>query len=142
LTNKAAGDKALDIYDNIDADDVEVSIDGKTVKATVSINKDEEMTIALKDSLELAAKEQVQIIVSAKFNSDFEDYGTYVQLAMDKASDISATDKNNARITVNLAGATGKWVKYTINGGQVKLTNTKLGNVDAALNSTDVLVAE
>jgi hypothetical protein len=121
---------------------VEVSIDGKTVKASVSINKDEEMTISLKDSLELAAKEQVQIVISTKFNSDFEDYGNTIILEMAKTSDISATDKNNARITVDLAGATGKWNEYTIKGGQVKITNTKLGNVDAALNSTDILIAE
>jgi len=142
LTNLDTSNKALDIYDNIDSADVEVSIDGKAVKANVSINKDEEMTISLKDSLELAAKEQVQIVVSAKFNSDFEDYGSTIILGMAKSSDISATDKNNARITIDLSGATGKWIKYTINGWQVKLTNTKLGNVEAALNSTDILIAE
>jgi hypothetical protein len=100
------------------------------------------MSISFKDPLELAAREQVQIVVSAKFNSDFEDYGHTIILEIAKSSDVSATDKNNARITVDLAGATGKWIVYTINGGQVKITNTKLGNVDAALNSTDILIAE
>jgi hypothetical protein len=31
---------------------------------------------------------------------------------------------------------------YTFKGGKVKLTNTKLGNVEAAYNSTDVVIAE
>ena len=131
----------LDIYDTVDASDVEVTVDGKTVKADVKINKDEEMTISLKETLELSAKQQVQVVVYTKFNSDFEDYGSTVILEVAKASDLSATDKNNARITVSWYGSEGKWVKYTINGGQVKITNTKLGNVDAALNSTDILIA-
>ena len=137
LTNTGS----LDIYDTVDASDVEVTVDGKTVKADVKINKDQEMTISLKDSLELSAKQQVQVVVYTKFNSDFEDYGSTVILEIAKSSDLSATDKNNARITVSWYGSEGKWVKYTINGGQVKITNTKLGNVDAALNSTDILIA-
>ena len=137
-TNPSIGTR-LDIYDNIDADDVEVTIDGKTVKANVSINKDEEMTVSLKDSLEIAAKAQVEVIIEASLNSDFEDYGRFVKLAIAKSSDISATDKNNARITVDTTSA--KWVEYQINGGQVKITNNKLGNVEASINSTDILIA-
>ena len=135
LTNSGS----LDIYDNIDAEDVEVSIDGKTVKANISINKSEEMSISLKESLEIAAKAQVEVIVSASFNDDFEDYGNTVMLKIEKPSDLSATDKNNARITVNTASA--KWVEYVINGGKVRITTTKLGNVDASINSTDILIA-
>ena len=135
LTNSGS----LDIYDNIDAEDVEVSIDGKAVKANISINKSEEMSISLKESLEIAAKAQVEVIVSASFNDDFEDYGNTVMLKIEKPSDLSATDKNNARITVNTASA--KWVEYVINGGKVRITTTKLGNVDASINSTDVLLA-
>ena len=101
LTNSGS----LDIYDNIDAEDVEVSIDGKAVKANISINKSEEMSISLKESLEIAAKAQVEVIVSASFNDDFEDYGNTVMLKIEKPSDLSATDKNNARITVNTASA-------------------------------------
>jgi len=97
------------------------------------------MTVSLKDSLEIAAKQQVEVIVSAKFNNDFEDYGSTVILRIASASDLSATDKNNARITVDTASA--KWVEYTINGGEIKITNTKLGNVEAAINSTDILIA-
>jgi hypothetical protein len=134
LTNSGT----LDIYDNIDADDVEVTIDGKVAKATVSINKDEEMTVSLKDSIEIAAKQQVEVIVSAKFNSDFEDYGNTILLKVASSSDLSATDKNNARITVDAAT---NFVEYTINGGEIKITNTKLGNVEAAINSTDILIA-
>ena len=135
LTNSGS----LDIYDNIDAEDVEVSIDGKAVKANISINKSEEMSISLKESLEIAAKAQVEVIVSASFNDDFEDYGNTVMLKIEKPSDLSATDKNNARITVNTASA--KWVEYVINGGKVRITTTKLGNVDASINSTDILIA-
>jgi hypothetical protein len=97
------------------------------------------MSISLKESLEIAAKAQVEVIVSASFNDDFEDYGNTVMLKIEKPSDLSATDKNNARITVNTASA--KWVEYVINGGKVRITTTKLGNVDASINSTDILIA-
>ena len=135
LTNSGS----LDIYDNIDSEDVEVSVDGKTVKANISIDKSEEMSVSLKEDLEIAAKAQVEVIVYASFNDDFEDYGTTIKLQIEKPSDLSATDKNNARITVNTASA--KWVEYVINGGKVRITTTKLGNVDASINSTDVLLA-
>jgi hypothetical protein len=97
------------------------------------------MSVSLKEDLEIAAKAQVEVIVYASFNDDFEDYGTTIKLQIEKPSDLSATDKNNARITVNTASA--KWVEYVINGGKVRITTTKLGNVDASINSTDVLLA-
>ena len=97
------------------------------------------MSVSLKEDIEIAAKAQVEVIVNASFNDDFEDYGNTIMLKIEKASDLSATDKNNARITVNTASA--KWVEYVINGGKVRITTTKLGNVDASINSTDVLIA-
>jgi hypothetical protein len=121
-------------------DDVEVSIDGKDVKASVSINKDQEMTVSLKETLEISAKAQAEVIISTKFNSDLENYGRTIYLKIAKTSDVSATDKNNARITVDNT-TSAKWVEYTINGGEVKITNTKLGNVEASINSTDILIA-
>jgi hypothetical protein len=33
-------------------------------------------------------------------------------------------------------------LKYKFNGGKVKFTNNKLGNVDASINSNDVLIAD
>ena len=97
------------------------------------------MSVSLKEDVEIAAKSQVEVIISASLNDDFEDYGKTIQLVVKKASDLSATDKNNARITVKTD--TAKWVEYKINGGKVRITSTKLGAVDASINSTDVLIA-
>jgi hypothetical protein len=98
------------------------------------------MTVSLKETLEISAKAQAEVIISTKFNSDLENYGRTIYLKIAKTSDVSAIDKNNARITVDNT-TSAKWVEYTINGGEVKITNTKLGNVEASINSTDILIA-
>jgi len=142
LTNKAIDgdeDVLMDTYDFLDVDSIEVSVAGKTVKANASINKDEELTISFKSDVELSAKENVEFIVSAELNDDFDEYGEYIHFTL-WTTDVSATDKNNARITVTVGNA--DFLKYKFNGGKVKFTNNKLGNVDASINSNDVLIAD
>jgi archaellum component FlaG (FlaF/FlaG flagellin family) len=129
----------MDIYDNFDADSIEVTVDGDVVKANADITKKEELTISFKNPVEISAKQKVEVIVTTKLNSDFEDYGKTVQLVLKNESDLSANDKNNARVTVD---KNTNFVKYIINGGKVKISSTKLGNIEAAINSTDVKLAE
>jgi hypothetical protein len=105
-------DANMDIYDNFDVASIEVSIDGKTQKATADLTKKEELTISFKNPVEIAAKQKVEVIVSTKFNSDFEDYGKKIRLIVKNESDLSATDKNNARVTVD---KNTNFVTYTIN---------------------------
>ena len=128
---------SLDTYDFLDVDSVEVSVAGKTVKATASINKDEELTISFKNEVELASKENAEFVVTTKLNSDFDEYGKFIQF---KVNSITANDKNNARITISTANA--DWLKYTFNGGKLKFTSNKLGKVEASINSTDILIAD
>jgi len=136
LTNKNNG--TLDTHDFLDIDSVKVSVAGETVKATASINKDQELTLSLKNDVEILAKQNVEIIVSAGLNSDFDEYGKTIQF---KVKSITATDKNNARITPEGAD-TADYLVYTFNGGKLKFTNNKLGKVEASINSTDILIAD
>ena len=141
LTN--SGGVSLDKY----AKDIEVTVAGEEEKVTWSVNKDDELVIAFKDKVEIEAKANAEFVVKASFSDDFDEYNKSIQLYLDEASDFSATDsKTESRVTVDKAvlwsaNAT-KWPVYKIAGGKVKLTNTKLGNVDASQNSTDVVVAE
>jgi hypothetical protein len=129
----------MDIYDNFDVDSIEVTVDGEAVKANADLTKKEELTISFKNSIEIAAKQKVEVVVTTKLNSDFEDYGKKIKLIVKNESDLSATDKNNARVTVD---NNTNFVRYIINGGKVKISSTKLGNIEAAINSTDVKLAE
>jgi hypothetical protein len=72
----------MDTYDFLDVDSIEVSVAGKTVKANASINKDEELTISFKSDVELSAKENVEFIVSAELNDDFDEYGEYIHFTL------------------------------------------------------------
>ena len=127
----------LNTYDFLDIDSVKVTVAGKTVKATASIDKSEELTVSFKEDVEIAAKQNVEFIITSALNSDFDKYGSTIKFNM---TNISATDKNNARITIN-PGAT-KFVEYKFLGGKVKFTNNKLGNVESAINSDNVLIAD
>ena len=127
----------LKIYDYFD--EIEVLVAGEAVKATTNVNKDEELTVSFKNAVEIAAKASTEFVVNVTLNDEFDEYGKNVVLSLKNVSDLSATDKNNARITVDKSAA--NWLTYTFLGGKVRLTNTKLGNVEAAVNSTDILIA-
>ncbi|MBO7505392.1 hypothetical protein J6T66_04640 [bacterium] len=99
LTNEESEDAdeddvLMDVYDFLDAGEVEVTVAGKSVKATTSLNKEEELAISFKNPVEIAAKANVEFVVTAKLNSDFDEYGEYIHFVIAKSSDISATDKN------------------------------------------------
>ena len=146
LTNEESEDAdeddvLMDVYDFLDAGEVEVTVAGKSVKATTSLNKEEELAISFKNPVEIAAKANVEFVVTAKLNSDFDEYGEYIHFVIAKSSDISATDKNWARITVAWYNS-ANYLRYYFLGGKVKLTNNKLGNIDASINSTDIQIAD
>jgi hypothetical protein len=105
----------------LDIDSVEVSVAGETVKANATINKDEELVVTFKKDVEISAKSSVEFVVSAGLNDDFDEYGKQIKFEM---TSISATDKNNARITIDTAGV--NFVTYTFNGGKIKFTSNKL----------------
>ena len=132
----ASAPERLDISKFLDK--VSVKVDGKDAKATYKINK-KELTISLSSDVELAARQTLEVVVYASLDEDFDEYGTAIHFAMASAW-LSASDKNDARITVDVDGAA--FMSYIFKWGKVKFTSTKLGNVDAALGSVDVKIAE
>ena len=119
-------------------DKITVKVDWKEVKATASTDKKGELSVSFKDEIELSAKQSVEVVVLASLSDDFDEYGKAIHFSM-TSSGLSASDKNDARITVAVSAV---FMQYIFNGGKVKLTNNKLGNVDSALNSVDVKIAE
>ena len=135
LTNNAT--KKVDLEKNLDK--VEVIANGEKVSAKYSVNKDDQLVITLSNEYELAAKKAVSFVVNASL-TDFEDYGYGVKFEL-AANDLKAIEKKTeTRVTVDADDA--EWAEHTFRGGKIKLTNTKLGNVDAAAGSVSVVVAE
>ena len=97
------------------------------------------MVISFND-VEIAAKKKAEFIVSMSFNDDFDSYGKKLQYTLKKDEDFNAIDsKTESRVK---PARPDSWPTYTFNGGKVKLTNTKVGAVDAAYGSEDVKIAE
>ena len=136
LTN--VGD--LDLSDFLD--EVEVLANGTAVKwVKASMNKEDQLVVSFND-YELAAKESVTFSVNVSFE-DFDDYGTTVKLWLADSTDFSAVEKKTgARISFEEMPAVGVWAAHKFNGSKIRLENTKLGNVESAAGSTDIVVAE
>jgi hypothetical protein len=84
--------------------DVEVTLDGKAIKAKYSVNRDQELTISF-DETELAAKKNAIFVVSASFSEDFDDYSksTFYGIA---DGDFNAVEKKTgARVKLSAAMA-------------------------------------
>ena len=121
-------------------DKVVVKADGKDLKAKYNVNRDKQLVVSF-DNVEVAAKKNVEFTVEMSFNSDFEDYGKTIQYAIAKTTDFNAVDaKTESRVKPDLSGIT--WPVYNFLGGKVKLSNVKVGNVDAAYGAVDIKVAE
>jgi hypothetical protein len=74
-------------------------------------------------------------VLSASFK-DFDDYGESVQYYVDEDADFNAVEKKNGtRVEITNAAKKENVTTYTFNGGKIKLSNKKLGNVDAAQGS-------
>ena len=106
-----------------------------------NVNKSKELVISF-DDVEVAAKKNVTFIVSISFTDDFDDYGRWIQYAIEKDSNFNAVEKKTgARLTVALP-ALNAWVGHQFNGSKIRLTNVKTSNVEAAAGSEWVVVAE
>ena len=148
LKNKIEYDEYLE--------DVNVTVAGKEVKSSWSVNKDDELVINLSD-VELAAKDNSEFVVSIKLADGFDNMGESVNFYIASSSDISATDtKTNSRVLVKVLNtewnavtydntnlAVGeKWYTVKFEGGKVKISSTKLGNIEASEDSTDIVIAQ
>jgi len=134
LTNE--GD--LDLKDWLD--DVKVTVDGKSVKSTWSLDK-EELTISF-DDVEIAQKTSSVFAVSVSLADDFDDFGDAINFQIAKWSDLKATEKKTgARVTVDPDAVIDLYT-YAFNGSKITLTNTKLGTVEAVAGTSDVIVWE
>ena len=135
--------KQLDVEKYMDK--VVVKVAGKEIKASASINKDDELVISFKEDVEIAAKDNAEFTVEMSFVEDFDAYDSSIVYGIAQASHFNAIDaKTKSRVSMpsDEAMAGKSWPTYTIRGGKVKLTNTKLGNIDWAIDSVDVQIAE
>ena len=129
-------EKDLKLKDFLDK--VEVTLDGEAVKGLdYSVSKDGKLALSF-NSVELAAKDKVVFAVSVSL-ADYDEYGRQVQFSLAN-NDFKATEKKTgARIQPTIAGA---FATYTFAGSKIKLTNEKLGSIEYAQGSEDVVVAE
>ena len=136
LTN----DGTLDMADFLDK--LTVKADGKEVEGLkFSVNKDDQLVITF-DDMTIDMNKSALFVISASFK-DFDDYGKTVAYYLEKDSDINAVEKKTwARLTVDGARKKANAVHHAFNGGKIKLSNNKLGKIDASQGSEDVVVAE
>ncbi len=150
----------------IDADkyakDVTVTFDGKEVSGLKwSINKDDELVVSF-DEVEVEGKKTASIAVNMSFTEEFDNFNQSVQYYIKDITKFNATDKKTGTrvsqdesldtngnkiytveyLATTIATNNSKWTTYTFKWGKVKLSGSKLGTVNAAANSTNVLIAE
>ena len=148
-----AGGTTLDAEDFIDK--VEVTADGEKVSGLkYSFNDQDELVVSF-DDVEVAAKKTVTFVVSSTFD-ELDEYGRYIKYEIADEANFNAVEKKTwARIVVvadvseNDQGEevvtkidTLEWPAYLFNWGKIRLTNTKLGNIDAPTWASDIVVAE
>ena len=138
LTNKYSGDK-LDLKDFIDK--VEVLANWEKVDGVnFNINKKTELNVSF-DSVEVAAKENATFTVNVAL-AGFDQYGQGVKFVVNSESDVKIQEKKTwARVSVQKP-ADSEWAQHKFVGSKIKLSNTKLGNIEYAAWSSDVVVAE
>ena len=130
----------LDMADFLDK--LSVKVDGEEVDGLkYSINKDEQLVVSF-DELTIDMNKSKLFVISATLE-DFDDYGKAVAYYLASTSDFNAVEKKTgARLDVQ-----GQWgkayaVRHAFNGGKIKLSNNKLGKIDASQGSEGVAVAE
>ncbi len=135
LTN----DGTLDMADFLDK--LTVKADGKDVEGLkFSVNKDDQLVITF-DDMTIDMNKSALFVISASFK-DFDDYGKTVAYYLEKDSDINAVEKKTwARLTVDWNYKKANAVHHAFNGGKIKLSNDKIGKIDASQGSEDVVVA-
>ena len=120
-----------------------VKADSEEIKATVTANKDDELVVSFAKDYEIAMNKSATFAVNATF-ADFDDYGETVAYYVEKSSSVNVVEsKNGTRTTVTGdVNDTTKAIAHKFAGGKIKLSNTKLWNVDAAQGSEGNVVAE
>ena len=149
----------VDNWTTLDAEDfideVEVTADGEKVAGLkYSFNDQDELVVSF-DDVEVAAKKTVTFVVSSTFD-ELDEYGSYIKYEIAEEPDFNAVEKKTWARVVVVAGVsedeageevitkidTLEWPSYLFNGGKTRLTNTKLGNIDAPTWASDIVVAE
>ena len=137
LTNVTTGTK-LDLKEFVDK--VEVAANGETLKGASYTVNDDELDVAF-DSYEVAAKWNAIFSVNITLK-DFDEYNTYVKFAVANASDAKIVEKKTwARVSVTGYNSIN-WSEHQFVGSKIKLSSKKLGSVDAAQWSDDIVVLE
>ncbi len=134
FTLKQSSAASMKLKDNVES--LEVTVDGDILKnVTWDINSKDEVKINF-DSIDIETRSSATFAVNFIFVKDLEDLGKTIQLTMATADFNAIEKKTGARVTVEntLAG-----YLYTINGGKINLTNTKLGTVEASAETDDVV---
>ena len=124
-------------------DELTVTAEGKDVKGLkYSVNKDDELVISF-DEVKIDINKNATFVISASFK-EFDDYGETIAYYIAETADVNAVEvKNGSRVQLNLAAAWKDKAKaHKFAGGKIKIVNKKLGNVDAAQGSEDIVVAE
>ena len=141
LTNKLQStdtEKLLDMKEFLD--ELTVTVDSKEIKAKASVNKDDELVVSFDGEVEVAMNKSALFVLSASFK-DFDAYGDAIRYELSNNSDFNAVEKKNGT-RVELTNAAKPWVKHAFAGWKIKLSNKKLGNVDAAQASEGTIIAE
>jgi hypothetical protein len=136
LTN--TGSDKVDLVRYLDK--LTVTKDGEKVSGLkFKTTKDDEIVITF-DSIELPINKTATFVIEGTFNDEFDDYGKKVNLVVEESSDFNAVEKKTgARLTVAPAK---DGVEKLFQGGKIKISNTKLGNVDVPQGGEGYVVAE
>ena len=124
-------------------DELTVTSEGKDVKGLkYSVNKDDELVISF-DEVKIDINKNATFVISASFK-EFDDYGETIAYYIAETADVNAVEvKNGSRVKLNIEAAGKTDAKaHKFAGGKIKIVNKKLGNVDAAQGSEDIVVAE
>ena len=124
-------------------DELTVTAEGKEVKGLkYSVNKDDELVISF-DEVTIDINKNATFVISASFK-EFDDYGEVVAYYIAETADVNAVEKKNGtRVQLDLTAAGKADAKaHKFAGGKIKIVNKKLGNVDAAQGSEDIVIAE
>jgi len=124
-------------------DELTVTSEGKDVKGLkYSVNKDDELVISF-DEVKIDINKNATFVISASFK-EFDDYEETIAYYIAETADVNAVEvKNGSRVKLNIEAAGKTNAKaHKFAGGKIKIVNKKLGNVDAAQGSEDIVVAE
>ena len=133
FTLNQTGTNSVDLDD---IDDVEVLVNGTSIKGVNWSVKKSDLTITFPEQ-EIAQKANAIFTVKASFK-DFTDFGKNIQFHLD-AANVNIKEVNN-NVRVNVTGADTDFVAYTFKGNRVEFVNEKLdSSIDIAANSKGII---